>query len=677
MNESHQRHLVTTFRYIDELLGEAARILATADSASPFAKYTQDSSPVQRKVVDDHIGGISQAMTRIMAELDLPRPAPICGALWAAQTEVSSARIAVAEIRPQAMRGYGALSEADVARIDGIVAELDAALERLTTYLAQGPDADLPARLQKLEQTRDEVPLLRELERIVTAHGLVGLRGTLAMLLDRMDGDSFEIGVFGRVSSGKSSLLNHLLGTAVLPVGVTPVTAVPTRIRSGENTRATIEFAQSPPITVGLERLSEFSSEQQNPGNHKHVTRIVVEVQAARLRQGITWVDTPGLGSLATDGAAETTAYLPRCDLGLVLIDAGATLTQEDQALVQLLLRSGAGAMVLVSKADLLEASDRQRFVEYVQQQLASQFGTVLPVYPVSVVGGAAALCDAWFEQALQPLLLAHREQAAAALKRKVGLLREAVSRTLEARLGKPSALAAPETERRSAESIAVLRAGDGLCAATRHAAEALVDALPSLADPMIDAAANETLAQWRQARSTADVVAVCAAIVQRSTIAHTAGIVRLLAELRRQLEDTLRQGRQTLGLPAIDGEPLPSPSGMPQIDATAAVRALKLPLPGWLSMLPASWAIHLVRARLHEQWHGPLADGLDHYQRNLRFWLRQAIADSCAGFQAHAAPLMTQLEARTTSGSRDTLHEIEADLARLREFASLASDPQ
>ncbi len=71
MNESHQRHRVVTFHYIDELLGEAARILATADSASPFAKYTQDSSPVQRKVVDDYIGGIGQAMTRIMAELDL------------------------------------------------------------------------------------------------------------------------------------------------------------------------------------------------------------------------------------------------------------------------------------------------------------------------------------------------------------------------------------------------------------------------------------------------------------------------------------------------------------------------------------------------------------------------------------------------------------------------------
>ena len=42
------------------------------------------------------------------------------------------------------------------------------------------------------------------------------------MLLDRMEGAAFEVGVFGRVSSGKSSLLNYILQTDVLPIGVTP-----------------------------------------------------------------------------------------------------------------------------------------------------------------------------------------------------------------------------------------------------------------------------------------------------------------------------------------------------------------------------------------------------------------------------------------------------------------------
>ncbi len=110
-------------------------------------------------------------------------------------------------------------------------------------------------------------------------------------------------------------------------MGVNPITAVPTRLAYGPAPRATAWFADRKPEQFGTERLAEFVTEQHNPANIQHVTRIVVELPAQRLREGVVYVDTPGLGSLATSGAAETKAYLPRCDLGVVLIDAGSTLT--------------------------------------------------------------------------------------------------------------------------------------------------------------------------------------------------------------------------------------------------------------------------------------------------------------------------------------------------------------
>ena len=57
----------------------------------------------------------------------------------------------------------------------------------------------------------------------------------------------------------------------------------------------------------------------------------MVQVPSLRLKQGIVLVDTPGLGSLARRGGAETLAYLPSCDLALLLIDAGTTLNEEDE----------------------------------------------------------------------------------------------------------------------------------------------------------------------------------------------------------------------------------------------------------------------------------------------------------------------------------------------------------
>lgn len=154
MNDNHQRHLVVSFRYIDNLLTEAGHILAAADSASPFAEYMQDTSPVQRKVIGDYIWRVREVMSRAMTDLNLPRLAPHTGTLWAVQSHITFAQIAVAEMEPKRMLGYGALSDADVKAIDASVAELSAALARLMSYLAEGSDADLPTRLQKLEQAR-------------------------------------------------------------------------------------------------------------------------------------------------------------------------------------------------------------------------------------------------------------------------------------------------------------------------------------------------------------------------------------------------------------------------------------------------------------------------------------------------------------------------------------------
>jgi len=99
-------------------------------------------------------------------------------------------------------------------------------VSKLRSFLGKGAGGDLQQRLQQLGKTGDEIRLLSEIERVITAHGLVEFRGTLSMLLDRMEAAAFEVGIFGRVSSVKSSLLNYILQTDVLPIDVTPVTAI-------------------------------------------------------------------------------------------------------------------------------------------------------------------------------------------------------------------------------------------------------------------------------------------------------------------------------------------------------------------------------------------------------------------------------------------------------------------
>jgi GTP-binding protein EngB required for normal cell division len=494
-SEHHQRHVRTTFQYIDKLLSEAEHTMADAGSPSPFRMHSDDTTPIQRKVTHDYILRIREAMRRVMDELNIPPSEPQSGAVWAAAINLMFCSISLNELTPDRMQAYGPLSPEAAQKLDGIRAELDGLVAKLRSYLGKGAGGDLQQRLQQLGKTGDEIHLLSEIERIVTAHGLVEFRGMLSMLLDRMESAAFEVGVFGRVSSGKSSLLKYILQTDVLPVGVTPVTAIPTRISHGPVAEAGIEFAEAQPQIVPLSELPEFATEQKNPGNKKHVTRIFVKLPSARLAEGVTFVDTPGLGSLAVAGAEETIAYLPRCDLGIVLIDASAGLTPDDVIVVQALYQAGANAMVLISKADLFSAADREQMIAYVKTNLSSELHVEPPVHAISVFRADAALCDRWFESELRPSLAQHHELAITSQKRKIDALREAVIGALERRLQVGSEAVSGKSATPPEEATEALRNGDQVLERAQGESFFLTRKITKMRRAIIDVAAQRIAA--------------------------------------------------------------------------------------------------------------------------------------------------------------------------------------
>ena len=378
LNSNHERRLSVTCRYIDKLLADMESILSVSSSRLAFPQYPPDLTSAQRRVVEDYIGRIRAQLIRVLDGQNIERPSadiPVGRSLHSTLTFVD---IAVEELKPEYMRGYGEVPPQAAVELNGIAGELQGLVRQLDHYLMRGTGENLQQRLERLEQTGDEVPLLRKLETVITEHGLVEFRSTLSMILDRLEDNSFEIAMFGRVSSGKSSLLNAMLETDVLPVGVTPITAVPTRLAYAESPSVNVWFANRSPERYEISLLPEFVAEQLNPGNEKHVTRIVVQLDSPRLRDGITFVDTPGLGSLATRGAAETLAYLPRCDLGVVLIDAGSTLTPDDLQTIQILYDAAIPATVLLSKADLLTAQEQSRVIEYVKDHIRKELNVDL-----------------------------------------------------------------------------------------------------------------------------------------------------------------------------------------------------------------------------------------------------------------------------------------------------------
>jgi GTP-binding protein EngB required for normal cell division len=664
-SEHHQRHVRTTFQYIDKLLSEAEHTMADAGSPSPFRTHSDDTTPIQRKVTHDYILRIREAMRRVMEELEIPPSEPHSGAVWAAAINLMFCSISLNELTPGRMQAYGPLAAEAADRLDGIRAELDGLVAKLRSYLGKGAGGDLQQRLQQLGKTGDEVRLLSEIERIITAHGLVEFRGTLSMLLDRMEGAVFEVGVFGRVSSGKSSLLNYILQTDVLPIGVTPVTAIPTRISHGPIAEAGIEFAEAQPQIIPLSELTEFATEQKNPGNKKHVARIFVKLPSERLSEGVTFVDTPGLGSLAVAGAEETIAYLPRCDLGIVLIDASAGLTQDDLVVVQALYQAGASAMLLISKADLFSVADRERMIEYVKTNLRNQLQVEAPVHAVSVFGADAALCDQWFESELRPFLAQHHELAIASQKRKIGALREAVTGALERRLQAAREAISGDSAILSNEATEALRNGDRILERAQGECFFLTRKIAKMQPAIIDAAAQKIAAALIESDDV-DTAPIFAETLTRMIAEPVAGTLRSIEQTRDALARAMHVAA-SVSDGAIPDE-LPKPTGMPMVDVAEISQKILIQKPAMLSLLGKGMLISHVRRKLETEYDRALLEFLSLYANRLRRWMEQSINALRNAFTAFADMHRAHFEAAPDSGSAD-MSAIQSDLRILREW--------
>lgn len=669
LNDNHQRRLRITFQYIDKLLSEAEHTMADATSPSPFDDHTDDTTPIQRKVTHDYILRIREAMRRMMEEAGIETPAKRSGTIWAASTNLMFCSISLSEITAERMAGYGAISGEGAAMLDGIRGELGSLIDKLSAYLRQGAAGDLQQRLARLGKTGDEARLLSEIERIITTHGLVEFRSSLTMLLDRCETAALEIAVFGRVSSGKSSLLNHILQTDVLPVGVTPVTAIPTRISHGPVAEVNIEFAEAQPRTIPFSELAEFATEERNPSNKKHVTRIFVRLPAERLNEGVTFVDTPGLGSLAIAGAEETVAYLPRCDVGIVLIDASSGLTQDDLVVVQALYRAGATAMVLISKADLSSVADRERMIEYVKSNLQSQLRVDPPVHAISVLGADARLSDEWFEQELRPLLARHREMIVESQKRKVGALREAVAAALERRLrlGLQPNESMSATER--TEAAEGLRSAAGALERAQGQAYFMTGKIVQL-KPFIIEAAAEAIANALLVSDSPDTGKVFGEAITRELAEPVVATLRSLEQTREMVLQAM-QLADADSLQSISEE-LPKPFGMPTLDVSEISEQVQIERPPVVSLFGKTALSAYVGRRLESEYGSVLFEFLSLYTSRLRRWMEQSIKTMRTVFSARADMQRAQSDGGQSASPADRV-ALERDLQTLRNWESPA----
>jgi GTP-binding protein EngB required for normal cell division len=495
LNPNQIRHVVSTFTYVDSLLQAVERV--TSAGSSPFASERPDVATDEARMAQSFVRLARDRMLAALDRLAIPRPTRGLSARWSAETSLKFAESSLADLTGERLRGYGEVDESAALELAALAADVGGVLHRARQLFHEGDAGGLTAVLANMPGAVGEI--LREVDRVSREHAIADVRPLLTAAAERAGSGTYDVGVFGRVSAGKSSLINALVGEAVLPVGATPVTAVPTRLTRGER-GAVVHFLDGEPRVIPLADIAEYATEERNPANRAGVRAI--EVTAPSVPEGLRLLDTPGVGSLGTSGPALAFQWLPRCDLGLVLIAAASAVARDDLALVTGLHQAGIRALVLVSKADLLPEDGVNEAIAYVHRELTSAVGpdTTLEVRAVSTAVGTGRQLDALRDDVLAPLARDHAREARRALLLRLRRLLQSTAAALSGRS---------------------LDVGEAVLAIQRSRARAMdlvrqeVDRTDSAVSSILEDAAKAAEAAWQHGKDARSAV--------RSTIIRSA----------------------------------------------------------------------------------------------------------------------------------------------------------
>ena len=231
---------------------------------------------------------------------------------------------------------------------------------------------------------RDDVAgALEELQRLVAAaplwHDADEDAQGLERAATRLRDGRFILAVVGEFSSGKSFLLNALLGkvefeqrpggkriSGLLATDINPSTATITELAYAADESATAVYAGGREERVPLGRLARFVAVAEEGKLHDATDEddsgapvlVRVALDSAFLRGGFVVADTPGLASINPAHRRATLSYLPGADAVLYLIDTQQPFTEGDASFLGIVRRYIESVFIVQTKIDLWRMKD-------------------------------------------------------------------------------------------------------------------------------------------------------------------------------------------------------------------------------------------------------------------------------------------------------------------------------
>ncbi len=266
--------------------------------------------------------------------------------------------------------------------------------------------------MRRYEQTRDDlVARLLALEPLLSDDR----RASVRRARTRLESGKFVLAVVGEFSSGKSFLLNALLGkfrheetagghkqlVGLLATDINPSTATITELDYGPTDEAHAIYEDGRSERIPLDRLNRFIAvgsgdvgtihdATKDPSHAGEApVRVAVKTNSPFLERGFTVADTPGLASINPAHRRATLQFLPTADAVLYLIDTQQPFTEGDASFLGIVRQHIDSIFIVQTKIDLWEQAqgDGRPAWEHAYERIATMAAVHAPgtyVYALS-----------------------------------------------------------------------------------------------------------------------------------------------------------------------------------------------------------------------------------------------------------------------------------------------------
>lgn len=157
--------------------------------------------------------------------------------------------------------------------------------------------------------------------------------------------DSFNVAIFGKVKSGKSFLGNFIMGNEIRKMGIqTSYNKLkPPKVEVYDRGKHSVQ-----------DKLAEMQSEEGNDGFRVDNNEATSAIQMFHLG-GLSWFDTPGIGSVTWENEMLAQEYVKNADLVVYASNTDAAGTRQDFEELRKLHEMGKRFVLVLTQSDTLE----------------------------------------------------------------------------------------------------------------------------------------------------------------------------------------------------------------------------------------------------------------------------------------------------------------------------------